>query len=302
MIISTINDFVKPAASGWNEVGNALAVTAGHIQDMQGMTSTRIATIGKGDGSDSSLRELRAYDHDGSDFSLTGNPFDTGLIFLGGIAALDSSTVVINGTFSGGDGYRTFSFDGSDWSSIDIDLNWFIGDIDAISSSNIVQVDRDSSQIFEEYTLISPGSGWDFVTDSADSYSSLEEATVCAMSSTLAAIVDPQIASKRGDLSAYVRSGGVWNQTGNILQSVSFASASFKRVPICELSSTRIALLSINDGGKIIDYDWDGSDFSVHQQLINGYSNTTGGAIGKLTSSSVATRIGGNLRRYDLSE
>jgi hypothetical protein len=237
----------------WFQVGNdfTISVSVSEPLSISNMTSSRIALTSF------NLSVLRAYDWDGTDWSLVGNSFSMAGLNVYSVSAMSSTRVAV--TCLIGSTLRAYDFDGTNWSltgnalTITGASNFTVA---ALSSTEVALADGGNDTL-SKYSF----DGTDWTLD--DTPASITGATfpmIAALSSTSVVL------TKTGTtLQKYEISGGTWITDGNAT-SVNFMDY----FTISSLGGEKIV---VHDGvtNAITNYEFDGDDWnSVDTPFLTG--------------------------------
>lgn len=266
----------------WGQVGNGLSVGAGNEMALAALSSSRVVFF------DGILESLRAYDFNGTNWSLVGS----GLTISAGRAALAamSSTRVafIDET---NDQLRAYDFNGSSWSQVGNGLTISGAGtavaLAAMSSTRVAYIDNVNDSL-RAYDF--DGTNWSLV-GSGLAISGFAAGAIASLSSTRIALVD----GGNNSLRAYDFNGSSWSLVGSGL------SVPFVLLPsMAALSSSRIVL---SDGAdtSLRTYDFNGSTWS---QVLSAFQLAGAGDPSLAALSSVRVAVVDPdldlLRTYDL--
>lgn len=231
----------------WEESGAGLHLEGTGKPVVATLSSSRIAFIdGYGDGVPD---ELRAYDFDGTQWTLAGNPLIIPDSTAGTMTALSPSRVVFIDGMS--QDLRTYDFDGTNWSTVGnvLHIACVSPSISALSSSRIAFVE----EYYDELRVYDfDGTNWT-LAGTPLSIPGTNFSSITALSSTRIALFNFGL----GILSAYDFDGTNWTLAGNSL-TITVAAES-----MTTLSSSRVVFIDYNNDGLWV-YDFDGTDWTLY--------------------------------------
>jgi len=284
--------FTKTATTpAWAQVGNDLNIAGGTIPKLAAMTSSRVAYY------DSTARDLRAYDFDGTNWTQTGNDLNVADATFTALAAMSSTRVAFIDDFH--EELRAYDFDGTDWtlagSGLSVAGFAVTCALAAFSSSRVVFIDA-THKTLQAYDF--NGATWSAVGTTATISGLVAPFAIAALTGADGiAIVDSSSAGFR----AYQFNGAAWSAWG-----VSFPLSGIAYPGLATLSSdvnsSTVALVD-SGTGTIRTYSFDGTWTQTTPALtIAGVNLTT--ALATLSSTRVAFIDSGNddLRTYDLGD
>lgn len=232
--------------SSANAIGSGFSISGAGVTAIAQLTTNRIAYL------DSVIESLRAYDFDGSNWSLVGSGLTISGIGGIGMCSLSSTRVAIIDPTNGW--LRAYDFDGSNWSLTgnSFALTNTSPKLCALSSSRIAMIDTTNDQL-RAYDF--NGTNWS-LTGSGLTLTGFS-ASLAALSSSRVALLD----DGNNGLLAYDFNGSTWSQTGN---GTSFGF--FSNYGICALSSTVVAIVMDQpaphtDSLRLIFWEFDGTDW-----------------------------------------
>lgn len=282
-------------------VGNVTTVPGSrYFSDIAGVSSTRSVGILDDD-------TIVCYDHDGTDWSQTGNTRATQLVTLGGISVMSVSgntfRVALAGSFSGGegngDGFKVYDFDGTDFTLYDTDVSWFIDDIDLLNTTGTIDfigAARDAGGLIDEFRFLDPG--WD-QTESWDVLSGFgSDISVVANSLNAGAAID----NGGGGDTRLIRlvETSIWAQDGTAL--TLGTGGTLSRIALGAFDDTDVFLYN-QYTGQLEVYSWDsgGSEWLSASTLA---VTVTGDNAGDTLSSTelVLVDAGSRIAKYQYVE
>jgi len=264
---------------GWVQAGNSFSVSNEGIPAIGALSTSRIAFF------DDTNSQLRAYDFNGTSWSLTGSGLNITCASCDeAIAAMSSSRIVYYDDTSSQ--LRAYDFNGSTWSLTGTPLSIASNaspHLTALSSTRIVFTSNGQSLTAYDFN----GSTW---SQTGNIFGSTARGPIAALSAS-------RVALYSSGLKTFDFDGTNWTQTGNTLSITNGLSS------ITSLSSTRIAALN----QQIMNiYDFDGtnwtqtlSSFSIDYSNSCGFNNLP--QITALTSTRVAYSdlCNAQIRAYD---
>lgn len=273
----------------WEQVGNDLSLGPVNSPIIAGMTAARVAYI------DATNAQLRAYDWDGTDWTLTGSGLN--LTSGGfGIAALTASTVAV---YSRGAGtLSTYSFNGSTWSLVGSSLSraesGIFCAICALTSTRIAYSDSNivgPKGIIEVYDF--NGSTWSKTGNTFD------VTGTDALASSMSRLTDTTFAyndASNDSLREYSFDGTNISLIGSSLSLVINDAAG-----MC-LLSPGVIVLANPQADTLRTYVRSGSTWQQGEDTALSISGMSGSSIATLTNKTIAYIDSGNddLRTYRL--